>query len=346
MQRVILAMTLLACLPAAAQKEELFGTGKPVVYREEPIDKRFTKTKLSKLLASEPGSGIDNPACVQLLGGLFTALAELGPTLHKRDENFYLDPALVDATQQQLSTPYFTAMSYLVAMVRRVMIDKRLPDAWLDTAKAINAKVRIIDIARLRQLNDGLQLVDSAYFQIPLLKERYYREVSMANSAVTTDVAQSFHDDYVNRDVAWGGLTLVDTGFNTPAKGKKVKTTALTEMVAVLEYVPPDPRKKVLDLTSKKYEPPVPIRVYAKLAAKQFLDLEKISRGQRLLVKGRFWEMNTSMTEVEVTDALLFDDRDWGNGVTLGAPGDIMRCPAAINDLTGLIPNQPGGFRH
>ncbi len=345
MQRLILAMAFLASLSASAQKEELFGSGKPVVFREENLDRKFAKTKLSKLLASEPGSGIDNPACVQLLGGLFTALAELGPTMHKRDENFFLDPVLVDAVQQQLSTPYFTAMSYLVAMVRRVMIDKRLPDAWLDTAKAINAKVRIIDIARLRQLNDGLQLVDSAYFQIPLLKQRYYLEVAMANSAVTTDVAQSFHDDYVNRDIAWGGVTLVDTGFNVP-KGKKLKPAQLTDMVAVLEYVPPDPRKKVLDLQSKNYEPPPPIRVYAKLAPKQFLDLEKISRGQRMLVKGRFWEMNTSLTEVEVTEALLFDDRDWSNGVMLGNPADIMKCPAAINDLTGLNPSQPGGFKH
>ena len=62
MQRLILAMTFLASISAAAQKEELFGPGKPVVFREESIDRRFTKSKLSKLLASEAGSGIDNPA--------------------------------------------------------------------------------------------------------------------------------------------------------------------------------------------------------------------------------------------------------------------------------------------
>lgn len=342
---MFLLMVLMSSVSASAQKEELFGTGKPITYREEPMDRKFTKSKFAKMLNGEPGSGIDEPACIQLVGGLLVALAELGPTLHQRDENFFLDPALVEAVNTQLSTPRFPAMAYLVSMVRRVMIDKRLPDAWLDTAKAINSKVKIIDLARLRQLNDQVVLVDSAYFQIPLLKQRYFIEVKGANSAVTADVARAFHDTYVDRQIAWGGLVLLDAGLNAP-KGKKPKPTQMADLVAILEYVPPDPRKTQLDLTGKRFEPPPPIRVIAHLAPKQYFDLEKAFKGQRMLVKGSFHEMDTAMTTVEITNAVLFDDRDWGNGALLGEPSTIAQCPAALNDLTGLAPNQPGGFKH
>ena len=226
-----------------------------------------------------------------------------------------------------------------------MLIDKRLPDEWLDTAKLINPKVKIIDLARLKQLNDGVQLVDSAYFTIPLLKQRYYIEVVGANSAVTTDVARSFHDTYVDRQIAWGGVILLDAGLNTP-KGKKPTATELADIVAILEYVPPDPRKTSLDLTGKRYEPVPPVRIVAHLQPKQYFDLEKAFKGQRLMVKGEFHEMDTSMTTVEITNAMLFDDRDWGAGVVLGSPRDIAQCPAAFNELTGLNPNQPGGFKH
>lgn len=346
MQRLTLTVCVLMAFTAAAQKEELFGSGKPVVFREESIDRRFAKTKLAKLLENPPADAMANAGCMQLLGGLLVALAELAPTLHKRDENFYLDPMLVDAVNNQLSTPRFTAMSYLVAMVRRVMIEKRLPDEWLETAKKVNAKVKIIDLARLKQLNDGLQLADSAYFQIPVLKSRYALEVGAANSAVTTDVARSFHDAYVDRSVAWGAVTLLDAGLNTP-KGKKATAAQLTELVAILEYTPPDMRKQVLDLTGRSpVAAPQPIRVIAQLSPKQFYDLEKAFKGQRMMVKGTFWEMNRTLTEVQITNAVLFDDRDWSNGVRLADPAAVDQCPAALNDLMGLSPNQPGGFKH
>ncbi len=273
------------------------------------------------------------------------ALGELAPSLHKRDENFFLDPVLVDAVNSQLSTPRFPAMAYLVSMVRRVMLDKRLPDAWLETAKQLNTAVKIIDLARLKQLNDGVVLVDSAYFQIPTLKARYFVEVAAANSAVTDDVARSFHDTYVDRQIAWAGVTFLDAGLNTP-KGKKPSPSEMADIVAILEYVPPDPRKTVLDLTGKNFVKPPPIRVVAHLAPKQYFDLEKAFKGQRMLVKGEFHEMDRSMTTVEITKAMLFDDRDWGAGAVLGRPEDVDQCPLATNDLTGLNPNQPGGFRH
>mgnify|MGYP000399682798 CR=1 FL=1 len=94
---------------------------------------------------------------------------------------------------------------------------------------------------------------------------------------------------------------------------------------------------------SKK--PPPPVKIIAKLAPKQFSDLEKAARGQRMMVRGQFWEMNRDVTEVEVRDAVLFEDRDW-YGAMLADPNVIAACPAAINELTGVGPAQPGGFKH
>lgn len=338
-------LVLLLAAPAFAQKEDLFGPGKAVVFREETMDRRFAKSRLAKMLAE----GSQDPACVQLMGALFVALAEIGPTLHKRDENFVLDPNLKAAIETQVTTPSFPAMAYLLSMVRRVMIDKRLPDAWLETAKAINPQVKIIDLGKLKMLNEGVSLVDSSYFQIPILKQRYYLEVVGANSAVTTDVAASFRDAYLDRAVAWGGAQLIDAGSNAPKKkqkGKKYTAVEFGELVAILEWLPPDPRKTEIDFygdASKK--PPPPVKIIAKLAPKQFSDLEKAARGQRMMVRGQFWEMNRDVTEVEVRDAVLFEDRDW-YGAMLADPNVIAACPAAINELTGVGPAQPGGFKH
>ena len=69
-------------------------------------------------------------------------------------------------------------------------------------------------------------------------------------------------------------------------------------------------------------------------------------RGMNGPVKGRFWEMTRDMSEVEVRDVILFEDRDWSRGVILGNPDAIADCPMAINELTGIAPVQPGGFKH
>ncbi|MBS1150943.1 MAG: hypothetical protein H6Q89_2641, partial [Myxococcaceae bacterium] len=42
----------------------------------------------------------------------------------------------------------------------------------------------------------------------------------------------------------------------------------------------------------------------------------------------------------------LFEDRDFSRGVVLGDPNSVAQCPLAINELTGVAPVQPGGFRH
>lgn len=336
--------TFWVAFPALGQTEEIFGSGKAPVFREEKLDRRFSKSQLAKLLST----GTTHPGCVQLLSGLFVALGEIAPTLHKRDDTFVLDPALQAAVNQQLSTANFPAMAYLVSMVRHMMIARHLPEPWLKTAADLNRTAKIIDVAKLKMVSESISLADSALFTLPLLRQRYVLEVLGSNSAVTTDVVQTFRDAWLDRDVAWGGATLIDVGVNQP-KGKRVKkfrSAEAEEFVAVLQYLPPDPRKQTLDLLSRETQKVEPMRIYARLQARQFADVEKLVRGQRVLVKGRFWEMNREATEVEVRDALLFNDIDWSRGVVLADPAQVATCPAAINELMGLAPNQPGGFAH
>lgn len=341
---LLVVLVVLGALPSFAQKEEIFGTGKPPNYREEKMDSRFKKSKLSKMLVA----GTEDPGCVQLLGGLFVALGEIAPLIHKRDENFTLPPELQDAVQTQLSTPSFPAIAYLVAMVRRVMIDKRLPDEWLATAQALNKKVKLIDLAKLKMINEQLLPADSAYFTIPLLKDRYTVEAVNANSAVTTDVIGAFRDTYLDRDIAWGGATLLDIGVNQPKKAKKkrYRDAEAEELVAVLQWIPQDPRMNQVNLLAQAPVKVDPVIIYVRLQSKQYSDIEKLHRGQRVLVKGRFWEMNKNVTELEVRDGLIFDDKDWSGGVLLGRPQDVATCPVAINELTGTAAQQPGGFAH
>ncbi len=346
MRPIAFILCLAVGFPALAQKEVYFREGsEELIFKEQDVDRRFGKTKLGKALYA----GTDDPNCIQLIGGLLAALAETGPYFHRRDENFTLDPVLLEAVQTQLSTPSFAAASYLLAMVRRVLIEKKLPDAWLALAMAINPQVKIIDVGKLRMMNEGIKQVDSFLFTLPTLRDRYIVEVVAANSAVTSDVAAAFHDTYVDREVAWGGLTLVDAGLNKKKKAKKgakFDPNAMEEIIAVLEWVPADPNDRELNFFRKVAEKPVPIRIFARLRPRQYLDIERLPRGKRLIVKGRFWQMNRTVTEVEVRDALLFEDRDFSRGVLLGDPNAIAECPLAINELTGVSPVQPGGFRH
>ncbi|MFZ5470342.1 MAG: hypothetical protein ACOZIN_12975 [Myxococcota bacterium] len=331
--------------PALAQKEHFFGTGKPPVFREEDTDRRFAKSKIARALKG----GVNDPHCVQLIGGLLTALAEVAPLLHRRDENFTLDPVLLHAVNTQLTYPRFPGNAYFALMVRRVLIDKALPAEWLATAEALNPKVQIIDLGKLRFLHEGWQPIDSFYFTLPALRERYDHEVVRANSAVTSDVVAQFRDTYLDRDVAWGGVTLVDIGEEVAAKktkGKKAPPRDVSEqkLVAILQWQPPSASQHQLMVFAEKKPPPV--KIIAKLSAKQFVDLERLPKGKRLLVRGRFWEMNRKVSEVELRDALLFEDRDWSQGVLLADPQAVAACPIAVNELSGVAPVQPGGFGH
>ncbi len=347
--RLIVTCIAALALPALAQKEELFGSGE-VNFREETIDRRLERSKFYKAM-STPAAILENPGCVQLYSGLFLALGEVAPMLHKRDENFTLDPVLVEALNTQLSTPTFPATGFLVAMVRRVMIQKRLPDDWLALATALNKKAKIIDLAKLKMINEEITLIDSAAFTLPLLRDRYIKETVATTSAVTRDVEADFHDAYTDRAVAWSGATLVEIGVNQPKgkKGKKAqkryRDAEAEEWIAIADWVFPDPFANELVVVNRP-KPPPPVRIWVRLKPKQYTNIEKLHKGERVLVKGRFWEMTQGVTETEVREGLIFSDRDWSAGAVLGRPEDVAQCPFAINELTGVSPNQAGGFGH
>lgn len=340
-----LGAALLLLLTASAswgQKQYFFGSGKPPLFKEEETDRRLLRSRLGRALEQ----GTQDPHCAQLLAGLLTVLAEVGPTLHQRDENFTVDPVLLQAVHAQLSTPRFPASAYLAAMVRRVLIDGKLPGGWLATAESLNQAALIIDLGKLRFMKQGPRPIDSFLFTLPALRARYELEVLRATSAATHDVKAEFRDTYLDREVAWGGATLLDVELtDPPPKGKKPPPAEEPEaVIALLEWEPPSPQENQLTLFVTKKPPPV--KIIAKLAPRQFVDLSAIPRGKRMLVRGRFWEMNHAVTEVEIRDALLFEDRNFSQGVVLADPSAVARCPLAVNELSGLAPRQPGGFRH
>lgn len=311
---------------ARAQASAIFGNGQAVTYREEKLDRQFERTRLARALSS----GHSNPNCVQLLGGLLTLLAEAGPRLHKRDQNFFLEPALVNALNSQLTVPAFPSSTYFGEMVRRVLIDGKMPAEWLKVAQDVNVSVRVIDLAKLQFLADGMTPIDSLYLTLPFLLERHRVEVSQATSAVASSAQRGFREDYLDHEIAWGGLTLVDI---TARHGKSE---------AVLEEPVPKPKQPTIPFLQE--EPPTHRRlITVKLASHQYLPLAKLPKGARMLVRGRLYDFNASMTHLEVRDALIFEDRDFSQGALLADPNAVARCPLAKNDLTGSV-NQTGGF--
>jgi hypothetical protein len=227
-----------------------------------------------------------------------------------------------------------------------------MPREWLTTAASVNQTVQIIDIARLRYLADGVRHVDSAYFTFETFLKRYQTEVGAATSASSGTAGMAFRDTYLDREVAWGGLTLVDVGpeARAPIKGKK--GTMMVEaggIVAHLKWREPgeepfdlEKLKGVADMFghTKKFES----LITARLVDSQYVDIYSIPKGSRVLVKGRLFEINGDLSKVVIRDAILFQDRDWSQGAVLADPSVMLRCPAAINDMTGTGSYQPGGF--
>jgi len=342
MRSPLLALALgLLSLPASAQ---LFNPGNAPVFKEEELDKRFSKSKVHQVLLK----GTNDPNCVQVVGGLLTLLGETAPYFHKRDENFYLDPMLVQALSTQLTNQRFPGSTYFVAMVRRVLIDRRLPQDWLETATALSPYYPVMDVAKLRLLSEGVKPVDSFMLTLPVLRERYVTEVVRANSTAASTAEAVFRDTYVDRDVVFGGLEFIDAALEKKKKVKKKRGAPVDEeppaLLARLVWYPPNPNAGQFHAMVMPTEKPKGVNVTARLAEKQFVNIDQIPKGTRLLVRGRLWEYKKGITDVEVRDALLFEDRDWSQGALLADPNATAACPVAINELTGMAPSQPGGF--
>jgi hypothetical protein len=333
----------------------LFGGSKPPLFREEELDRRFKYSKVNKMLMS---GNVEGTPCLQLAGSLFVTLAEIAPYLHKKDEKFYLDPMLGQSFAMQMDSQRFPGSVYLLAMVRRVLIDGRMPREWLTAALKVNEVVQIIDIAKLKYLTDGVRHIDNAFFSFDVLRQRRATEVGAATSAAAGTAAMAFRDVYVDRQVTWGGLQLIDVGpeRRTPLKGKR--GPLLVEqggVVAHLLWTEPGPNQPDLAMPGASNMPSVtaifapPKRVTAVITARllepQYADLYSLPRGSRVMVKGRLFEMSNDLSQIVLRDSYLFMDRDWSQGAVLADPGTMLQCAAAVNDVTGTAGAfQPGGF--
>ncbi|MCY1042798.1 hypothetical protein OV208_15850 [Corallococcus sp. bb12-1] len=343
--RALLALSLsLLSSPALAQKEFFFGTGEPPVFREADMDKRFLRSRVYQALTN----GTSDPGCAQLVGALLTVVGESAPFLHKRDENFFVDPALLQTVNTQLSTPRFPASMFLVSMMRRVLIDKKLPAEWLQTAVALAPYYPPLDVGKLRFAADGVKPVDSFFFTLPAMLERYDVEVLKANTTAASVADAKFRDDYLDKEVGFGGLEFVDAKLEKPKKkkGRNAPPPEPPALVARLVYYLPDPAQDGMlsGLTYGKPKLRPAVTITARLKDAQYMDLATLPKGTRVLLRGRFWEYRKALKELEVRDALLFQDRDWTQNAALADPAAVAACPLAFNDLTGTAPVQPGGF--
>lgn len=339
MKRFLAAAIVTASGPALAQADVIFGNGRAPVFVNEEIDKRYLKSRVHKALVN----GTQDPNCATLLGGLLTVLAETAPTLHKRDQNFYLDPHLVRTLQTEMTSPRFPAVAYVSAMVRRVMIDGKLPAEYLQMGSQLASRVLALDVGKLRYLADGVRPIDSFLFTPDVLRERYDVEVVRANSAAAPGAFKAFQDSYQDRDIAWSGVTLVDV---KPAPRLKKDDDDGAALMAHLEYRPPQKRDESGNWRNllKGSDKTPALKMTARLAADQYVDVTRLPKGMRLTVRGRLWTIGKGLKNLEIREGLLFEDRDWSKGSHLIDATAVHKCPLAVNDLAGQAPRQPGGF--
>jgi len=343
MHCLLLLLAFVFCFPAFAQspKTVIFGEGRRPVFREEPLDRKFQRSRLARAL----NAGTADENCKALLGGLLTALAETAPFFHNRDENLHFDPSLWAAIQTQLDTPSFPASAYLISMVRHVLIQRRMPEAWLNTAEAINKSYHIIDLSKLKLISEGIKPIDSFLLTLPLLHQRFEEDVLAVTSASRVDVVREFKDTYIDREVTFQGLKLVDIGLasaHTKTKLQKpppAPLDPLNSLVAVFTWTVPAPAPSLtLAFLGDKKPKPKTITIHAQLAPRQYVNIDRIPKGARLMLKGRLWSTNADLTHIEMKNVLLFEDRDWSQNALLAQPGMVDKCPFALNDLTGIAP--------
>jgi hypothetical protein len=347
MRTLLACLLVLACRPALAQvvDPELFGDGHLPTYREEETDRRFLKSGIYAALSNPP----KDAACSRVIASLLVAYADALPYLHRKDQSFYVDPSLLNVLDRTASSDAFPARAFLAEMIRRTMIDKRVPAAWIATSELYRKGLAApIAVEKLKLFSASVQPIDSFTFSVPALLDRYGREVKLAPSVAVDAAEDKYRDKYMDRDVAWGGLILSDIAQEAPPEPPKKKGHKKKE-----EAPPPEPTElptwAVLGFPVGKAAPTVPgmpggggvpmLQIRARLKAEQPLDLTKFVRGQRVMVKGHLWDIGPDMAWVEVRDAVLFQDPDWSTWPGVATAEDVRACPIAINDLS------PYGFR-
>jgi hypothetical protein len=332
-------------LPALAEEPDFF-TATPYRWREDEEDKRLLKTRLAQAMAAPAVP--KNAACARVMGSLLAAFAEAAPYFHKRDENFALFRVFTDP----MTTPAFPAGDYLTHMLHRAMIDGKVPEEWLKIARELKVRTKApIDLARLAYAVDGAQLIDSVYFNLPAFVQRYNLEVALAPSIAQDGAMDRFQDKYLDRDVSWFGLTLLDIHKEAPRKVKGVEVDDKPHFIATLALVQPQTQEDAMF----GRRPPEPIRLRVTLAPEQYLDLKSVAVAGKYLVRGRIFKFQRGTgkpgsppLEIDIRDALIFEDRDWTGYRGFATAEDVAACPeVCVNDLSpfGLKQQQGVGTR-
>jgi hypothetical protein len=355
MRALLQSIALLLVLSAAARAQaqlvdpELFGDGKPPVFRQEDTDRRFLKTGINAALSAPP----KDPACRRVLATLLVAYSDALVYLHRKDQNFYVDPTLLQTFNRGIVTSDFPATAYLAAMIRRTLIEKKVPEGWVQTAETLRGELQApIAVARMKLDADAVQTIDSFSFTIPALLDRYAREVKLAPSVSVDAAEDKFRDKYMDRDIAWGGLVLHDVAQQAPpepprgkkgkgkGKGKKkppppeVETEAQELPTwAVVGFVVGKAQEAIPGLPGSGHAAPQ-LEIRARLKDGAPLEVGKLTRGERVLIKGHLWDVATNLGYVEVRDATLLPDPDWSSWAGLASPRDVAACNLAVNDLS------------
>jgi hypothetical protein len=314
---------------------ELFNPGAPPVFKEETDDRRFEKTAFFRALSEGPPSA----PCARVLGSYFAALANAAPYFHKRDADFYVDQRLMQVLTSTAGGPMFPAPTYLTFMIRQVLIERSLPQAWFNTAKMLVARTGApIDLARLAFIADGVHRLDSFYFSLPALIDRYKKEVALAPSAGQPTARQEFHDRYVDREVAWGGLTLIDVQRVEPEKSPPAAEVPTFIAHLALTF-PLSQRDKMMGRKAVD-----PLRITARLREKQYIDVTRVEVSRKFLIRGRLWSFDNLLQGIELNEAILFEETNWNTWNGTSSLADVASCPLCINELANIV--RAPAFQH
>jgi hypothetical protein len=153
----------------------------------------------------------------------------------------------------------------------------------------------------------------------------------------------------LDREVAWGGLTLVDIQRVAPkkatGKGKRdpapgpADDTATYDLAHLALIFPASPMDQI---TGRKA--PEPVRIAARLGAKQYLDTTHAVLSRKYLVRGRLWAFAAALQGIELNDAVLLEDPNWASWPGISTPADVAACPACVNEMGNIA--RPAAFRH
>jgi len=334
-----LCLALLANGARAAEPEPF--ASKPHVWREDEKDKRFWNTRLAKVLSLAP----TNAACERVAASYLMALAEAAPFFHKKDDRLVIFEGMV----APLESPQFAARDFLVHLLHRVAIDGKAPEAWLATARKLKERIKApIDLARLAYAVDGIQPVDSVELSLAALLSRYEAEVHLAPSLAQASALERFEDRYLDRDVVWSGLMLADIRKEEPKKGAKRASAGgeAARPAYLATFLVPLRSSSESESDAPPFfqaPKPPPIRLRARLATEQYLDIKATVRSARYVVHGRLWgfkagggKAGVPSFDIDLREAFLFDDRDWSHYEGFASAEDAAACDACRNDLSPL----------